>query len=355
MVLGSRNRIQARPSTRAGARTLVPQLIIAVMVMAISLVASPGPAFADGAPATLPALPTQITSPLFNVSPGGDIQAAVDAAHDAGGGTVNLASGRFDITAPIVPRSNVTIQGQGATGSGLTTIYNALGTNMVIMVDGRAGGLNNIIFRNFKVDCGLSRTQRSYASDPGKNYGIYITDTSLSNDLVLFDNLQITQCLTGLHSKGTSDLTIRNSNFHDNGGVLYYSHDAYLRRVSKANVQNSTLSDDSTGNGLNISYSDNITVRGCTITGNYFRGVRAANSSYIDVLGNTVSGNGDTGIIMNSETAGDDQFRIISNTVTSNLVGISTSSNSSNGSVWYNTVSGNGTNLSIDSSSTSIK
>jgi len=37
------------------------------------------------------------------------------------------------------------------------------------------------------------------------------------------------------------------------------------------------------------------------------------------------------------------------------LVGISTSSNSSNGSVWYNSVSGNGTDLSIDSSSTSVK
>ncbi|MEV8545562.1 right-handed parallel beta-helix repeat-containing protein [Streptomyces sp. NPDC051572] len=325
------------------------------MVMAVSLFTSPGPAVADGTAATLPALPTQATSSVFNVSPGGDIQAAVDAAYNAGGGTVNLASGRFDITAPIIPRSDVTIQGQGSTGSGLTTIYNALGTDMVIMVDGRSGGLNNIIFQNLKVDCGLSRTQRSYSSDPGKNYGIYITDTSLSNDLVLLDDVQITQCITGFHSKGTSDLTIRNSNFHDNGGVLYYSHDAYLRRVSKANVQNSVLSDDSTGNGLNISYSDNITVQGCTIANNYFRGVRAANSSYVDVLSDTVSGNGDTGIIMNSETAGVDQFRIMSNTVTSNSVGISTSSNSSNGSVWYNKASGNGTNLSVNSSSTSVR
>ncbi|MFJ9154149.1 right-handed parallel beta-helix repeat-containing protein [Streptomyces sp. NPDC102270] len=323
--------------------------------MAISLVASPGQARADGASATLPALPTQTTSPVFNVSPGGDIQAAVDAASTAGGGTVNLASGRFDITAPIIPRSNVTIQGQGSTGSGLTTLYNALGTDMVIMVDGRSGGLNNIIFQDFKVDCGLSRTQRSYASDPGKNYGIFLTDTSASNDLVLLDNVQITQCLTGLHAKGTSDLTIRSSNFHDNGGVLYYSHNAYLRRVSKANIQNSTLSDGSTANGLNISYSDNITVQGCTVSNNYFRGVRAANSTYIDVLSDTVSGNGDTGIIMNSETAGVDQFRIIGDTVTSNSVGISTSSNSSNGSVWDNRVSGNETNLSISSSSTSIR
>lgn len=355
MVLDSRNQVQSRSSAYKGALTFAPRMIIAVATAAISLVASQGLALADGASATLPALPTQVTSPVFNVSPGGDIQTAVDAAHDAGGGTVNLASGRFDITTPIVPRSDVTIQGQGSTGSGMTTVCNGLGTGMVIMVDGRSGGLNNVIFQDFKVDCGLSRTQRSYTSDPGKNYGVYITDNNASNDLVLFDNIQITQCLTGFHSKGTSDLTIRNSNFHDNGGVLYYAHDDYLRRVSKVNVQNSVLSDDSTANGLNISYSDNVIVQGCTITNNYFRGVRAADSSYIDVLNITVSGNGDTGVIMNSETDGIDQFRIISNPVKSNLVGISTSSNSSNGSVWYNTASGNDTNLSINSSSTSLK
>nr|WP_166682344.1 right-handed parallel beta-helix repeat-containing protein [Streptomyces sp. 846.5] len=357
MKLGSRNQIRSRssaPNTSAALK-LALKLIIAMMAIAIYLTSVPNLALADGAPATLPALPAQVASPVFNVSPGGNIQAAVDAASKAGGGTVNLASGRFDITAPIIPRSNVTIQGQGSTGSGLTTLYNALGTDMVIMVDGRSGGLNNIIFRSFKVDCALSRTQRSYASDPGKNYGIYLTDTSASNDRVLFDNVQITQCLMGLQAKGTSDLTIRTSNIHDNGGVLYYSHNVYLRRVSKANVQNSTLSDGSTANGLNISYSDNITVQGSTLSNNYFRGVRAADSTYIDLLSDTVNGNGETGIIMNSEATGVDQFRIIGDTVKSNSVGISTSSNSSNGSVWNDIVSGNGTNLSIDSSSTSVR
>ncbi|WP_369188791.1 hypothetical protein [Streptomyces sp. R08] len=146
------------------------KLVIAATVMAVFLLSVPGPALADGAPATLPALPTQIMSPVFNVSPGGDIQAAADASYKEGGGTVNLASGRFDITAPIIPRSNLTIQGQGSTGSGMTTIYDALGADMVITVDGRRGGLSNVIFQDFKIDCGLSRAERSYATDPGKNY-----------------------------------------------------------------------------------------------------------------------------------------------------------------------------------------
>jgi len=171
----------------------------------------------------------------------------------------------------------------------------------------------------------------------------------------MFSDVQITQCLMGLHVKGTSNLTIQDSNIHDNGGVEYYAHNLYLRRDSDANVQNSTFSDSPTGDGVNISYSDNITVQDCILANNYFRGVRAADSSYIDVLDNTVSGNGQDGITMNSESTGVDDFRILSNTVTDNSVGISTSSDSSNGSVWYNSVSGNGTNLSIDSSSTSVK
>ena len=224
---------------------------------------------------------------------------------------------------------------------------------MVIMVDGRSGGLNNIIFKNLKVDCALSQTQRNSTSDPGKNYGVYVTDTSQPNSRVLFDSVQITACWMGLHSKGTSDLTIKNSNIHDNGG-FHPTPTTSISGECQGRTYRTALSVH-TGNGINISYSDNITVQRCILTNNHFRGVRAANSSSIDVLNNTVSGNGDTGIIMNSETAGINNFRIINNTVTSNAVGISTTSNSSNGSVWRNEVFGNGTDLRIASSSTSVK
>jgi parallel beta-helix repeat protein len=332
----------------AGAVVAVPAVVATVVMAGIS------PASAVAA-AALPAVPAAKASPTYSVAVGGSIQAAVDQAAAAGGGTVTLASGTHNITSPVLLRSGVTLQGQGQSGTALTTIHNSAGTNMIVMLDGRDGGLSNVIIRQLKVDCALSATQRQYTSDPGKNYGAYITDNKASNDRVLVDNVQITACAVGLHSKGTTNLTIRNSNIHHNGGWPTYFHNVYLRRVSKADIQNTIMSDSTGGNGINISYSDNITVRNCTVSGNGFRGVRAAESTYIDVLANTVANNEDAGIVINSEANGVQHFRIHGNAVTGNRVGIATTSNSSDGEVWNNTVSGNSTNLDIKSATTSIQ
>ena len=92
------------PTTSANRRPrFVSRLTITAIVMSTTVLAFPGPAFADGTPATLPSLPTQDTSHVFKVSTGGDIQAAIDAAYDEGGGTVTLSSGTFDITTPLIP------------------------------------------------------------------------------------------------------------------------------------------------------------------------------------------------------------------------------------------------------------
>jgi parallel beta-helix repeat protein len=325
----------------------VPLALIVVMTGTPSAVAVPA--------AELPAVPAQDTGTTVDVAVGESIQAAVDDVAAAGGGTVNLASGRHNISAPIELRSGVALQGQGRGGDGMTTIYNDLGTDMVIMLDGRDGGLSDVIVKDLKVDCALTREQRDYTSDPGRNYGVYVTDEAAANERVLLDSVQITACAVGFHVKGTSDLTIRDSDIHDNGGYEFYFHNAYLRRVSRASIENTRLANSHSGNGVNISYCDNITVSGSTLSGNHFRGVRAAESEYIDVLGNTATGNGDSGIIMNSEGSGTHHFRIHDNTVDDNLVGIATSSNSSDGEVWYNTVAGNGTDLDVQSAATTIR
>lgn len=323
-------------------------------VVSTLVMASIAPASAVTA-AALPAIPAANSSHRFAVAVGASIQAAVDQAAAAGGGIVDLAAGTHRIASPVLLRSGVTLQGQGSSGSSLTTILNDRNTSMVVMLDGRDGGLRDVIIRRLKVDCALSASQRRYTSDPGKNYGVYLTDNKASNDRALFDDVQITACAVGLHSKGTTNLTIRNSNIHDNGGWPTYFHNVYLRRVSKADVQNTTLSSSDGGNGINISYSNNVTVRNNMISGNSFRGVRVADSSYIDVLANRVTNNADFGIVMNSEANGVQHFRIHDNVVTGNRVGIATSSNSHDGEVWNNSVSGNDTNLDIKSSATSVE
>jgi polygalacturonase len=327
-----------------------------ILLMAIATVACVSAAFAV-TPATAPTVPTQDTTPTITVSIGQSIQSAIDQAAAAGGGTVQLNSGTYLISTALVLKSNVTLQGVASTGSGLTTISNGIGTNMVCMIDNRAGGLNNAILKNVKIDGALERSNRNYTSDIGKNYGVMILDDSgTANNNVLVDNVQITRCAVGLHVKGTTNLTIRNSNVHDNGGWPKYFHNVYLRRVSKVNVQGCTLNDSYGGNGLNLSYSDNVTVQSTQANNNGFRGLRAAEDTNVDILGCTASGNADYGIVINSEANGVHSFRLHNNTANSNNIGVATSSNSSDGEVWYNTATGNTTaNFQIQSSSTSVK
>lgn len=171
------------------------------------------------------------------------------------------------------------------------------------------------------------------------NSGIYITDGDSANDNILIDNIKLINATFGLHVKGTSNLTAQDSDFDTNGISLpeKYGHNIYLRRVSYAIVKDCNMTNAVSANGLNASYSDNVTVTGCNVYGNNFRGIRFADSSYIDIINNNVYNNGTDGIILNSESTGVTNFRVISNTVSDNgRYGIYVNSACSDGVVQSN-------------------
>lgn len=303
-----------------------------------------------GASATLPTLPTQMHNNDVSVPAGAStstIQSAVDSASSAGGGTVTLASGEYNITAPIVLKSNVTINGAGKNSTVLKRNgSNNLGANGVLTTSA-SGGVSNIIVKNLGIDGNsFIDPDTNPNHDSITNYGTLVQGPDNSNDKILFDNFKIKNSTMGLHVKGSKNVTIQNSDFNNNGGSYLYWHNMYLRRVSKVLIKNNVMSYSSSGNGLNISYSDNITIDSNNVYNNYFRGIRVADSSYIDTINNNVHDNqtGD-GIIYNSEVTGVTNFIINSNTVKNNGgYGILVNSNSSNGEVKSN-INGGG-NLS---------
>jgi hypothetical protein len=78
------------------------------------------------------------------------IQAALDAAVAAGGGTVHLPRGTYKLTNKITLGSNITLQGEGPQ-SVLKPIYGSLSVNRVIDNDW-VNGNSNIMLRDFKLD-----------------------------------------------------------------------------------------------------------------------------------------------------------------------------------------------------------
>jgi len=270
-----------------------------------------------------------------------------------------LASGTYNITVPLELKSNVTLIGAGKDVTVLKRTSD-LGTGKSVITV-TVGGLNNVIVKNLTIDANYQVDPATNpAPDSWKNGGVLITDGSNgSNDLILFENVKVKNGTMGFHVKGTSNLTIKGCDFTNNGGCYLYWHNVYLRRVSKALIDSSNMNWSNSGNGVNISYSDNITIRNSKYYNNYFRGIRAADSSYIDILSNQVYNNqtGD-GIIMNAESNGVTNFRIHSNTVSNNGgYGIRTTSQCSNGEVWYN-IDGGGNNngfMLIEGTNISIK
>lgn len=336
-----------------GIATMAAGVVVAVLPMASASTTTPKAATLP--PAVRPVPPAQTTTLTRYVAPGASIQNAINEVAEAGGGTVELASGTHSITTPIALRSKVTLTGQASTGTGLTTIRNAIGTDMTIMLDGRAGGLSDVVVTKLKVDCALTEAQRAYTVDPNRNYGVYVTDTSAANDRIMLDSLQITSCAVGFHATGTADLTVRNSNIHDNGGLAKRFHNVSLNRVSRALLANSTFTASTSGNGLDVVGSSNISVEDVTASGNAFRGIRIAASSHVDILTCLATNNADAGILMGSEAGGIRRFRIHSSTSTGNRIGIAASSDSSDGEVLGNTATNNAVDLDISSTSTAIR
>ncbi len=97
-----------------------------------------------------------------------------------------------------------------------------------------------------------------------------------------------------------------------------------------------TYGDSTSGNGINISYSDNITVQGSQANNNRFRGMRVPESTRIAFLDNATANNQDVGILVNSEKDEVHDFRVLGNISTGNRIGIETTENSSGGEVSNN-------------------
>ncbi|KAA5825210.1 T9SS type A sorting domain-containing protein [Algibacter amylolyticus] len=222
------------------------------------------------------------------VQPGENIQTAINNVAASGGGTVTLAAGTHNISTPVRMKSNITLQGEGNWSSLLKTTVN------MKMIIHNSEGLVNLVIQNLAIE-------GTNASNGG---GIEIT----ANDNVEHDNVQIlnVHCYKtgwGVHIKGTTNLLVKDCLFEENGtaGQEGFAHNMYLRRVYGAEVRDSKFLNSTSANGMNISYSSDIKVYNCEMSGNYFRGIRAAVTDGYLVHDCVVKDNGDVGIFANAE------------------------------------------------------
>lgn len=269
---------------------------------------------------------------------GGDIQAAIDLVAENGGGIVTLETGTHIVTEPIRIKSNITLQGEGDRESLIKT------NDPIQIIVADAEGLENLVIQNLAIE-GINSVTGG---------GIQIISLGEDHNNIQLLNVHCYNTGWGVHIKGTKNLIVKDCLFEGNGaiGKEGYAHNMYLRRVYGADIRNSEFINSITGNGINISYSENIEVHNCNMSGNYFRGVRAADSDGFLVHDCIVTNNGNAGIIANKEKVATINIDIKRNCVSNNVLDGIRAVNGTSGVVYDNNSYGNGTDYNLTSAIT---
>jgi hypothetical protein len=146
---------------------------------------------------------------------------------------------------------------------------------------------------------------------------------------IVFENVEVSNCSMGIHIKGARDVLMNHLNVHHNGMIEAYYHNLYFRRVFNFTISHCEFHHSPTGNGVNVSQSEDVILKNNKCHDNFFRGLRVE---------------GEQGYIINKVT-------ILQNTCTAN--GLSNGQpgirlrNVTTGTVSSNTSTGNGSNTNF--------
>jgi len=208
------------------------------------------PAGSNGSPVAVGANPTQSTALVINVPAGGDVVSAVAQVDNAGGGTVNLAAGVYNITSSIVIGSNVTINGQGSS----TVIYNPQTPNGVAMIYAPVGSVSNVIIENLVLDGNVPKGAFGQSGEYA-NSGIFINDTVSPASNILVKNVEIRNFGDiGILMIAANSITFNNIYVHDNN-YGNFAHNIYLVGCDFVYFTHSRSSHALTGDGLHVDFN----------------------------------------------------------------------------------------------------
>lgn len=178
----------------------------------------------------------------FNVAAGGNINAAIVQAYNAGGGTVQVAPGTYYGNVYMYP--NTTLK-----GSGSSTII-AGGTVTA------GAGTSNVVVEDLVIDGQISD---SYFSIGGSGpAGIFMGDPSYQNYTynLTFKNVEIKNTSIAMQLVSCVNCNLIGCNFHDNG--IGYSHSIYFTGDYNVSMLNSISSWSRAGFGAHLDFAGSV-------------------------------------------------------------------------------------------------
>ncbi len=192
---------------------------------------------------------SQSTATVVNLPAGGDVVSAVAQVASAGGGTVNLAAGVYNITSSINLGSNVTINGQGSS----TIIYAPQTPNGVAMMAAANGAVSNVIIENLVLDGNVPPGAFGQGGEYA-NSGIYLYGNNNAVSNILVKNVEIRNTGIGILMTVTNAITLNGVYVHDNNPGNF-AHNAYLVGCDFVYILHSRFMHAHTGDGLHFDFS----------------------------------------------------------------------------------------------------
>jgi hypothetical protein len=238
---------------------------------------------------------------VINVPVGGDIPTAVATAIYAGGGTINLAAGTYNLTSSIPMASNITINGQGSS----TIILSPATPHGFPMIGNVEDGIGNIVLSNLVLDGNIPKG--AYLPGGGGNpyggAGLYLFASSNVIQPVTLTNVEIRHTSIGMLLGLTNQVTISHSYIHDNnpGG---FSHNAYFVGCSGVSIDHSRFDTSWLGDGLHFDFGSSLyTITKSEFSGNEGEGILDQGNFGITITDTAVNGNRNDGLNTGSNGA----------------------------------------------------
>jgi parallel beta-helix repeat protein len=226
---------------------------------------------------------------------GAAIQDAIDDAHNAGGGTVQLSSGYYWISSPIEPKSKVKVIGAGKTATILKRLSSA--TPAAIF-----WSENDAVSDFYLSDMTIhgNYTTTDLANGVGVIDGIYMSSnqTDKYNYRIRLENLKIVRCKNGVIGGGIKDLRVQYCDLYQNGSSNLH-HNFYMRRVGSVYFYKCNITEAILGTGIKIwggteaisGESQNFIMNYNDISDNYKRNLELNGVGYAAISNNTIDNN----------------------------------------------------------------
>lgn len=293
--------LQERPNSR-----MVLTLFRGKPAAGAKKLAAPAPstiAVAAGARSRVAAAPAGAVA----VAAGESIQAALDKL-GAAGGALALGAGVHTLPATVKLPSNVTIAG---TGLDCIVFLDPANAGAEAAFVNAVPGLQDVVLRDFVIECAQTTQQardpngdvqhRRSMRGPIRAGVLLLSEPGATMKNLCFEHLTVRNAtFSGVSISGAENVGVAECDFSGNGGLTPpgpgKNHNLKLNHVACVSVTGSRLSDAMAGAGVEVSFGQDVKIRGCELARNAQEGVRLAESSKVTVEGCLIEGNGAAGI-----------------------------------------------------------